>query len=258
MVTNFKKQGILDIKNLDNRPYYAVLSGENTGVYKDFSDCEQYVYGVKGSRIKKCNSEKEALDYLKHPEKFSQRVEVEKPVKCVYSNVNTYSYAYIDGSYSTKTNKYGYGGFIEKGSRRYIIQGKGNDSKYLSYEANAGEILGVMAVISKALELGITNIVIYYDWVAIEGWLSDENYNGDNTLRCTYIKKVREATAQGLNIVFEKVKAHSKVKGNELADRLAKKAVGSKLKRNVPLAVFNVRCANCKSHIFEDMEEDSI
>lgn len=96
----------LNVK-IKERPYYTVLSGENTGVYRDFSDCEQYVYGVKGSRIKKCNSEKEALDYLKHPEKFSQRVEVEKPVKCVYSNVNTYSYAYIDGSYSTKTNNMG-------------------------------------------------------------------------------------------------------------------------------------------------------
>ena len=88
----------------------------------------------------------------------------------------------------------------------------------------AGEVLGSMAAVEKALELGIKSLDIYYDYMGIQMWATGEwKRNKAGTIAYyDYIQSVKDK----IHLNFVKVKGHSGVEGNEEADRLAKQAVG--------------------------------
>ena len=105
--------------------------------------------------------------------------------------------AYVDGSYNIKTKEYGYGCVLIEGQQ--VIQqllGKGNIPEYSSMRNVSGEILGCMKAIAYAI---------------------DHNY----------VKTIQEMKKE-IDIYFQKVLAHSGDYYNEVADGLAKKAVGIK------------------------------
>jgi ribonuclease HI len=91
----------------------------------------------------------------------------------------------------------------------------------------AGEVLGSMAAIEKAVELGLAELTIYYDYMGIEMWATGTwKRNKKGTIAYyDYIQGIKDK----ITLHFVKVKGHSGVEGNEEADRLAKEAVGIEL-----------------------------
>ena len=83
-------------------------------------------------------------------------------------------YAFTDGSFNPYTKVYGYGGFLCVNNIEYVLQGKGNDLEMASMRNVAGEILGAMAAVEKAEELGLSQLIIYYDYSGIEAWATGE------------------------------------------------------------------------------------
>ena len=77
--------------------YYAVRKGRNTGIYRTWDECKSQVFQYAGAEYKSFTTEQEALEYIG---------------RLKNNDVQSESYAYVDGSFNIVTGVYGYGGFL--------------------------------------------------------------------------------------------------------------------------------------------------
>ena len=133
--------------------------------------------------------------------------------------------AYVDGSYNQKTKEYGYGCILIEGQKVILkVNGKGNHPDYVSMRNVAGEIAGAHQAICYAIEHRYSMICIYYDYEGIEKW-ANHQWQANRPGTKAYQSFI-DASRQKIDIRFIKVLAHSGDFYNEMADQLAKKAVG--------------------------------
>lgn len=218
--------------------YYAVRAGRTPGIYDNWNDCKAMVDGFPGAVYKSFKTLAEAESFLKGEMsgtggagQSSKKTDRDKNADGAMTNGDAVKntklpevYAFVDGSFHAGTKVYGYGGFLVHHGKKEVLQGSGNEPEMASMRNVAGEVLGSMAAMEKALELGLRELTIYYDYMGIEMWATGAwKRNKEGTIAYyDYVCSIRDR----LDITFVKVKGHSGVEGNEEADMLAKQAVG--------------------------------
>ena len=222
------------------KKYYAVRKGKTPGIYFNWEDCKKNVMGFPGASYKGFESLQEAEAFVNggsgktHAKigttemaenEAAQKADAPgKSDSC--GEVNTEkAVAYVDGSYNVATKEYSYGAVIfYNGGEEHFSEKFSNDER-ASMRNVAGEIEGSMCAMRYCMTHGIPALDIYYDYEGIEKWCTGEwKANKEGTI--AYREFYQKASEQ-LKVRFVKVKGHSGDKYNDLADRLAKEAVGN-------------------------------
>jgi len=190
--------------------YYAVRKGKTPGIYTNWDDCKIQVHGFKGAIYKSFKNLKDAENFL-NPKDEDAKIDKNTAI------------AYVDGSFKEKDMAYGSGvvymtkNGIEEFYERY-------EDSFACHRNVSGEVKASELAIQKAIEDGKEKIYIYHDYQGISSWAEGE-WKANNDLTKSY-KAFIENAKKKIEIHFVKVKGHSNDKYNDLADKLAKKAVG--------------------------------
>ena len=189
--------------------YYAVKNGRKIGIFESWDECKRQVMGFSGASYKSFSNRLDAENFIKG--------ESEKKEKSEF-------YAYVDGSFSKDKLEFSYGAVLFKDGEVLEFSEKFSDPELILMRNVAGEIKGAEFVMRYCIENGISEIDIYYDYMGIEKWCTGEwqaNKPGTISYR-DYYNSIKNKLA----VNFIKVKGHSGDKYNDLADLLAKKALG--------------------------------
>lgn len=199
--------------------FYAVKVGVNPGIYETWESCKAQVHGYPGSVYKGFQTKKEAQAYL-------DGKEIDKPSKHDESNNETLAdvTVYVDGSYDESKCVYGYGCVVllRTGDIR-TFNGAGNNPESAKLRNVTGEMLGAMSAVRFAMNNGFKSLKICYDYYGIEYWAT-KKWEANTILTRKYADFMNKC-GKNIDISFKKVAAHTNVKYNEMADRLAKEAV---------------------------------
>lgn len=205
--------------------FYAVRVGKTPGIYLTWPECQAQVNGFPNARYKKFSDRQAAEDFVngidatvsaKNTKKHAVRPELELDFDSPY--------AFVDGSYNKTTGVYGYGGFLVENGNTHVINGSGEKPELSAMTNVAGEICGVIKALQLAMELGLKELTIFYDYAGLEFWITGK-WKAKKEYTQKYVRCVEFAKTK-LNLKFIKVTAHTGIPGNEEADRLAKQAAG--------------------------------
>lgn len=202
---------------------YAVKSGRKTGIFYTWEDCRAQVMGYGSAVYKSFTNIDDATAYLNAQNETQPPVN-EKADSVANTSPDNGAVAYVDGSYRNDTKEFSCGAVLfYKGEEIYLSQ-KFDDPEMAEMRNVAGEIMGSVSVIKYCVENGIPSLEIYYDYEGVARWATgDWKTNKDGTRA---YKEFCIDARKKLKYSFVKVKGHSGDKYNDMADSLAKKALG--------------------------------
>ncbi len=200
------------------KKYYAVKEGKTPGIYMSWDDCKKQVTGYSGAVYKSFTDITQADAFMKMG--ASETVIIGNYLELP----NDEAVAYVDGSFLEASGEYAYGVVMFHAGAEKHFNGKSNDTSMVSMRNVAGEITGSMEAMKYAVENKCKKLTIYHDYEGISKWCQGLwKTNKEGTIS---YKKYYDSVKKLVEIHFVKVKGHSGDKYNEVADKLAKKALG--------------------------------
>jgi len=189
--------------------YYAVKVGREIGIFESWDDCLKQVSGFEGAQYKSFSKFEDAQNYING---VTDNVEYDGPT------------AYVDGSFKEETNEYSFGVVFLFNGQEFHYKMAFPSDELSSMRNVAGEIKAAGFIIQFCLNRGINKLTIYHDYEGISKWYNNEwKANLYGTIK---YQEFANNVKDSIDVSFVKVKSHSNVKYNEIADKLAKEALG--------------------------------
>lgn len=196
---------------------YAVRMGHKPGIYKTWAECQKHTSGFSGAEFKSFKTLEEAESYMNGGAKAVENVDDPSTVR-----------AYVDGSYDHSALMYAGGAVILYEDQEIHISEAGNNEGLVGMRNVAGELLGAIRAMEwfdqNRSEIGAKRLVIYHDYEGIAKWATGA-WKAKKEGTQAYVEKFN-GFSQCFEIGFIKVLAHSGDEYNEVADQLAKRALG--------------------------------
>ena len=187
---------------------YAVRKGHKTGLFYTWDECKKAVHGYSGAEYKGFLTKEEAEAFLNIGAAKTTTNKNSSTTTSVDSTALTTSTSdrlvvYVDGSFDVSIQKYSFGCVILLEDGRIIERsGNGEEPELLAIRNVAGEMHGAMYAVQWATGV----------WSA---------KNPHTKKYAAFMKRMQEK----IEVIFQKVKAHSGDFYNERVDKLAKKAL---------------------------------
>lgn len=125
-----------------------------------------------------------------------------------------------DGSFDETNKRYGYGVIFVRNEKDEVeLSGSENDSKFVESRNIPGEVEGILKGLEKCKDENYKEVFIFYDYTGLAEW-ANGSWKTNKPISKYYVEKLENY--RDIKIHFCKVKAHSGVKYNERADKLAK------------------------------------
>ncbi len=191
------------------KKYYAIKADNYNNIVETWDECKEIIKDLKAPKYKSFHTEEEAKAFLND--------EVIK-LKDDYEFI-----AYTDGSFDSETNKYSFGSVLIMNGTEYKFKKGYDPDEYSSLRNVAGEIKGAGFIINYAINKGIKELHLYYDYIGIEKWYVGE-WKANSTIAIKY-KEFADEAKKKINVIFHKVKSHTNDYYNEMVDKLAKEAL---------------------------------
>lgn len=231
-------------KNGDNSKtkYYVVRIGRVPGIYTDVDEYRKQVDGYTLSVSKVFKDYDQAVGWYNNrknkkknkaakTQTVSPQVE-QKVIDAIDKKLKTgHAVAYVDGSFDELSKSYSFGVVIIYENNEYLLSGIRSDAAKAKYCNIAGEMESVMETIRWAKTHNVKELKIVYDCKAIEEIAKDFG-KARGTAALAY-KKFYESVKDDLTIRFSEVRSHSGNQLNDVADALARKALGKKVKKSL-------------------------
>ena len=223
--------------------FYAVRVGRTPGIYNSWDDCKAQTDGFPNATYKSFKTAAEAAEFMGWSEGASKNVNPATTSKNVnpdvrsdcrtendinsennYVNIDLENVAYVDGSFNVATGEFSYGVVMFHNGEEHTFNKAFSDPELATMRNVAGEIKGAEAAMEYAYKNGMKSLTIYHDYEGISKWplrLWAANKEGTKAYQQYY-----DEIKKSVDVKFVKVKGHSGDKYNDLADKLAKEALG--------------------------------
>ena len=191
--------------------YYAVLVGKEKGIFTNWDECKKQIHGYPGALYKSFTSLDEANDYLMQEQETKNKIE----------NLKQNSYEiYVDGSYHNSRYSCAFVA-IKNDEIVYEANGVGINPQAALSRNVAGELEAVINAVIWIKANNLEHAYIYHDYIGISEWALGR-WKTNNDLTKNYAAFIKGYLPL---ITFVKVAGHSGIRGNEIADKLAKNAL---------------------------------
>lgn len=133
--------------------------------------------------------------------------------------------AFVDGSFDEKSSRYGWAFVIVDGNGNIVVKenGVGTNADAATTRNVAGELSAAMRAAHWAAKNGVA-IRLHHDYLGVAAWVIG-SWKAKNPITQAYREFMDKYYKKGV-IEFVHVKGHSGIIGNELADKLAREALG--------------------------------
>lgn len=233
-----------------SKKIYAVKCGYNPGIYETWDECKKQVDGFSGASYKSFISKKDAEVFMGTILNNDKTVSEPSGVPIISSSE---AIAYVDGSYDDNTKSFSYGVVIFYDEIEEHFSASMKTPDLIGMRNVAGEIKAAEKAMQFCIDHNIKSVDIYHDYDGIAKWCSGEwKANTDGTKA---YKNYYESIKLKINVNFIKVKGHSGDKYNELADQLAKSALGLGEKPDISQGTNSMTANNIKRVDFETILE---